>query len=193
MDTLTVILLLAALLFGGAIVIGIILGARDHRIAKNIDSRIRGEPDFAPADVYVSDTSLTGIAIDRGRSEIILADKERLRRFGIGSIVGCEILQDEVQIARFNRGSQALGVAVGGTLLGGVGATIGGLSGSRRNIQKIVLRVTTDDFDQPHHDIVMLDWSFRKKGLQRDNFIYKNALDTAERWHGRLAAMMQAR
>ena len=87
-----------------------------------------------------------------------------------------------VQLAYANRGSQLAGIAVGGALLGGIGAVVGGLSGSSRsvnNVTKVVLRFVTDDFDKPKHDIVLLDWSFAKKGMTRDNGIYKEALETA--------------
>ena len=113
----------------------------------------------------------------------------------MSSIVSCEILEDDIQLAHVNRGSQIASIAVGGILLGGIGAVIGGLSGSKRsinNVNKVVLRFMTDDFDRPKHDVVLLDWSFSKKGLKRDNMLYRQALEMAELWHGRVMAMMKA-
>ncbi len=174
-------------LLGTIIVMSVLQGQRDNRTATNIEKRIRRMDDFEAADVYVSAFNLAGVAIDLGRQELLLADEGALRRSTVSSIVSCEILEDDIQLAYVNRGSQLAGIAVGGILLGGVGAVIGGLSGSKRsinNVNKVVLRFRTDDFDRPKHDIVLLDWSFSKKGLKRDGMLYRGALEMAELWHG---------
>ena len=183
------------ILLGVLVAIGLIQGQRDHRMATDIEKRIRHLDDFEPTDVYVSIFNLAGVAIDATRREFLLADEATLRRFTMPSIISCEILEDDVQLAYVNRGSQLAGIAVGGILLGGVGAVIGGLSASKRNINnvsKVILRFLTDDFERPKHDIVLLDWSFSKKGLKRDDMLYRSALETAELWHGRVTAMMKA-
>ena len=175
--------------------IGLMQGQRDHRAATNIEKRIRHLDNFEPTDVYVSTFNLAGVAIDSSRREILLADVATLRRFTMSSIISCEILEDDVRLAYVNRGSQLAGIAVGGILLGGVGAVIGSLSASKRsinNVSKVILRFMTDDFERPMHDIVLLDWSFSKKGLKRDGMLYRAALETAELWHGRVTAMMKA-
>ena len=180
---------------GVLVAIGLIQGQRDHQKATNIEKRIRQVDDFEPTDVYVSTFNLAGVAVDANRRELLLADEATLRRFTISSIISCEILEDDVQLAYVNRGSQLAGIAVGGILLGGVGAVIGSLSASKRsinNVSKVILRFMTDDFDSPKHDIVLLDWSFSKKGLKRDSMLYRAALESAELWHGRVTAMMKA-
>ena len=151
--------------------------------------------DFDPSDVLVSRENLAGVAIDLSRRKLLLADEQKLRQFSVGQIISCEILEDEVQLAFVNRGSQLIRGAVGGIAFGGVGAAVGALSASRRsvdNVKKVVLRFVTDDFDQPNHDVVLLDWSFRKKGLKRGNPIYRMALDQAELWHGRVKALLKS-
>ena len=161
----------------------------------SIEERILGLSDFDAADIYISWTSLTGVAIDKGRREFLLVDEGSPRRFRLSSIVSCEIVEDGVQLASTDRGSQLAGIAVGGMLAGGVGAVIGGLSGSRRStsyVKKVFLRFITDDFDRPNHDIVLLDRSYDKTGVERDHSDYKEALETAELWHGRVLAMLNA-
>ncbi len=165
------------------------------RKAGSIKQRIRELDDFEADDVYVSDQNLGGIAIDLKRREILLTDAEEFRRFTVPSMMSCEILEDDVQLAYANRGSQLAGVAVGGILLGGVGAVIGGLSGSRRTVNKVrkmILRFVTDDFKKPNHDIVLLDWIHDKEGAPRDSLVYRQALEAAELWHSRVRAMMKA-
>lgn len=130
----------------------------------------------------------------RNRREILLTDKDDLRIFAVESIMSCEVLEDGVQLAYANRGNQLLGVAVGGALLGGVGAVIGGLSGSQRTMQRVqsvVLRFTTDDFDNPVHDIVVAE-AVSEKGMGKNDVFYREALKVAQRWHARTVALMKA-
>jgi hypothetical protein len=92
------------------------------------------------------------------------------------SIVSAEILQDGVQVAKTNRASQALGVAMGGVLLGGVGAIVGGLSASTTatsGTQRMSLRITVDDADEPIHEIVFFDIG-GGKSLGRGDNLYDN-------------------
>ena len=58
--------------------------------------------------------------------------------------------------------------------------------------RKLVLRILTDDFDNPHHDVVFLDWTHSDEGIDPDSMIYKSALEEGERWHGRISAMVKA-
>jgi len=148
--------------------------------------------------------------VQHDRKEILLADGHGNRRYQAREIIGCEILVDDVQISYADRGSQIAGAAVGAALLGGIGAitgdrqssrllggfgaTIGGLSGARlvrSNVRKIVLRIAMDDFDKPYHDVVTLDWTHSRKGLDSDNSTAKEALRIAEKWHGRIVALIR--
>ena len=187
---------LAIVLLALLIVAACYQGVHVAKTATSIEDRIRRLNGFKAADVYVSTINMAGVAIDVGRGEILLANEKALRRFPASSIVSCEILEDDTQLAYVNRGSQLAGAAVGGILLGGVGAIIGSLAASKRsisNVKKVYLRFTTDDFKRPIHDIVLLDWSSSKKGLKRDNKLYRQALETAELWHGRVMGLMKVR
>ena len=189
------IVLLAIVLVALFAIAAFIQGEKATRTATRIEDRIRSLDGFEPADVYVSTINLAGVAIDIGRREILLANESVLRRVAVSSIASCEILEDDTQLAYVNRGSQLTGIAVGGILLGGVGAVIGSLSASKRsisNVKKVCLRFITDDFDSPKHDIVLLDRSDSKKGLTKESVLYRQALETAELWHGRVMAMMNA-
>ena len=184
-----------AIVLGVVFTLGLMKGQRDQQTATDVERRIHHLDNFEPTDTYVSNINFAGVAIDASRREILLADEATLRRFTMSSIILCEILEDNVRLAYVNRGSQLARVTVGGILLGGVGAVVVGLSASKRsinNVSKVILRFTTDDFERPKHDIVLLDWSFSKKGLKRDGLLYRAALETAELWHGRVTAMMKA-
>jgi len=168
-------------------------GVLDNRKASQMEDEVRDLADFDAADVYVSPHNHAGVAIDRNRHEILLTDKKSIRIFHVESVISCEVLEDGMQIAYANRGSQVLGMAVGGALLGGVGAVIGGLSGSQRTMQRVqsvVLRFTTDDFDNPVHEIVV--GKAMHKGMEKDGLLYLQVIELAQKWHARTVAMMKA-
>lgn len=177
-----------------AVVSGIWTGVQSNRKVAEMKDMIKNLPDFDAADIYVSSFNHAGVAIDRTRREFVLVNKDGPRRFNVQSIISCEVLEDGIQLAYANRGSQLAGIAIGGALLGGVGAVIGGLSGSQRNVNRvksIALRYTTDDFDSPVHDIMIVQ-SSSKEGMPRDGVLYSEHLEIAERWHARTVAMMKA-
>ena len=169
---------------GALVAIGLLQGQRNRRTATDIEKRIRHLDDFEPADVYVSTSNLAGVAIDLGRRELLLADEDALRRFTVSSIISCEILEDDIQLAYANRGSQLAGIAVGGILLGGVGAVIGGLSGSKRRLgrarstpalQRSAHRPTRHpQTRQPAPEIPAGAW----RPVRRSNGLRKDGLDT---------------
>ena len=158
-----------------------------------MEEEIGNLADFDAADVYVSSFNQAGVAMDRNRREILLASKDGLRSYPVESIISCEVLEDGVQLAYANRGSQLLGVAVGGALLGGVGAVIGGLSGSQRTMQRVesvVLRFKTGDFDNPVHDILLAQGA-PEEGMGKSDALYRHAIEVAHRWHARTLAMIK--
>ncbi|MBD1379226.1 hypothetical protein [Metabacillus arenae] len=102
--------------------------------------------------------------------------------YSFNEIVQSEIKEDDSTVTKVDRGSQVGGVVVGGALLGGAGAIIGGLSGSKRNtkgVKSIELILTCDDLIQPLHKITFLK---SNDPLNVDNPIYKNLYDKALLW-----------
>lgn len=108
-------------------------------------------------------------------------------------IIKAEVIQDGAQIVKTNRGSQALGVAVGAIALGGVGALIGGLSGSsttRSGTKKLSLRVTVDSTSEPVHDIVFFE-SGSTGGTQSADGILKDQSKQLATFAGYLEAAIR--
>jgi uncharacterized protein YcfJ len=69
---------------------------------------------------------------------------------------------------------------VGGLLLGGVGAVIGGLSGKKvgkGKVKRIELRLVVNNSSDPVHAICFL-----ANETNRDGFVYKTASDQARQW-----------
>ena len=164
---------------------------KNKAIASNLENSVRSLPDFRADDVYVSPYNLSGIAIDREQAKAALIAGDQIDIIPANGFYKCELLQDGVQIARANRGSQLLGIAVGGALLGKAGAMIGGLSGSStisENFHRVVLRLVVDHFDRPVHETVLVD---SERALAKDNKLYKEAVEKAELWYGRVIGLMQ--
>jgi len=67
-------------------------------------------------------------------------------------VTAVEIVENGQTVTNTNRSSQFIGAAVGDLLLGGVGAIVGGLSGSTRstsNVKSLHLKITVDDQTNP--------------------------------------------
>ncbi|WP_455233236.1 hypothetical protein [Geopseudomonas aromaticivorans] len=97
-------------------------------------------------------------------------------------ILSSEIFEDGDSVTTAARGSQIGGAIVGGVLMGGAGAIIGGLSGKKhtsQNVRRIELRLTVNDADSPIHDVTFL-------GLEtpKNSVMYEQSMLEARHWHG---------
>lgn len=127
---------------------------------------------FNPRYIWLPTESSNGLAIDPdnegvailriGGLEPVLLDYSEV--ISVEMIVDKQSIQKTVQ--KTNRGSQIVGLAVGGLVLGGKGAVIGGLSGSRRSTssssEKVVRRsliILTSDMDMPSAEVRFGQWA----------------------------------
>jgi len=144
--------------------------------------------DFIPTEVC----NVTGILLDSNRKKFCIPNAYKANAFihtGFSykvfthkDIISAEIVEDEDSITKTQRKSQLAGVAVGGALLGGAGAIIGGLSGSKRTkaiVTKIELKLIVNDMEQPNYSI-----SFLSKETKRGSSAHKAAMKLAEKWYG---------
>ena len=95
-------------------------------------------------------------------------------------LISVEIVEDGTTLTKTVRSSQLGGVFVGGLVLGGVGAIIGGLSGTTKTtgkVRRVDLRIVVDDTAKPLHDV-----AFLASEVAKDNGTYKIALSHAGRW-----------
>ncbi|HCL3146628.1 SHOCT domain-containing protein [Pseudomonas nitroreducens] len=175
---------LATAFIGAAIVIPVIV----YMAMKLLDARKRTTEalgaldDFTANKTVFSENTCAGIAIDEGRQKLALMKKEPgvIKVITYKDLVSAEIFEDGNSVTRTSRAGQFGGAVVGGLVLGGVGAIIGGLSGKKvteSKCNRIELRLVINDTSEPTHDVVFLDQETER------NFVYKNAMDAARSWH----------
>lgn len=150
-------------------------------------------PDFS-SDVSFKAGSLgPGTAIDATRSKFaIVPQSGPARIFSFNQLTAIDIEKNGSSIQTTNRGSQAFGAAVGGVLLGPVGLLLGGLSGSKKSVEKIKrlsLKIYTNDLVKPMHEIVFFD---HPSGVNPDSILVKPAIDNMEQWYGRFRTILAA-
>lgn len=119
------------------------------------------------------------------------------RIIDLNDIMESELLIDDETITKSSRGSQVGGAVAGGALFGGVGAIIGGLSGkqtSKKEVSKIDLKLTINDFSDPVCRIELLP--LNKTATERvirykaDSPELIKGLEEAEKWHALMQIIM---
>ncbi|MCM1567810.1 MAG: hypothetical protein NC238_18025 [Dehalobacter sp.] len=148
--------------------------------------------DFNATQKVMSENGATGIAIDENTKKICLIKNMptvSTRIINYNDIISSEILEDSKTITKSQRGSQIGGAVVGGLLLGGVGAVIGGLSGKKQaetKVKKIDLQIIINDIANPMHNIIFLNIETKKDGI-----IYRSAIEKASHWQALLTAVIK--
>ncbi len=176
-----------------AALLALYLQSRNKKAAAEIKAKIDSIPNFAAGYEYVGADDQSGIAIDVGDSLVCLLKRTsngvRYRTVTYKQILGSELFEDGESITKASRMSQLAGVAVGGVLLGGVGAIIGGLSGRRveeRRVKSIKLRLVVDDSTNPMHEVCFL-----AEDVARSETIYKRADEAAREWQARMEVLIK--
>lgn len=146
-----------------------------------------------PPFFWMEASSILGLACDADLSHLCVLTKSgntiALRKVLASQILAVEIVEDGETIVRTSRAGQAGGMAVGGLLLGGVGAVVGGLSASQRHqskVNSIKLRLIVDDAARPEIWVNFLDFS-----ADRTGGLYRQFRQFADEWHARFKVMIE--
>ena len=147
-------------------------------------------PSFSPTHLFCSDDSATGVAIDTSQNKIAFSDQKRkIIVYDYRQIHSVETVIDGNAIYKTNRGSQVIGAAVGGLLLGGAGLLIGALTGKKQKdekVSKISIRVGVSDMDKPSHEIIFYD----SQPIKRDGLVAQMWAEQADEWTQRFNAIL---
>lgn len=150
-------------------------------------------PGFEASQSYMGEDGNSGVAIDDINRKICLinydGDNIKTRIISYRDVLSTELLVDGNELVRTSRTSQIGGAILGGIIAGGVGAIIGGLSGSKTSTQKvknISLLVVVNDSSEPTHLINFLDSECKK-----DSFLYRNSIGQARHWQSLISVLIK--
>jgi hypothetical protein len=96
-------------------------------------------------------------------------------------------------VSSVNRGSQIGGALIGGLLAGGVGAVIGGLSGSSTiedEIDKMELVIVVNDIDNPVFRLTLLTKIKDIYSVKKNTKEYQDVRKKAEYWHHLISVLI---
>lgn len=138
-------------------------------------------------DIYVAPYDQAVTAIHHDARAIVLGTTRAHKKYAWPSIASVEVIRDGSSITSTNRGSQLMGAAVGEVLLGPLGLLIGGVSGSKRTVQRVSqigLKIIVDDRVTPIYNIDFL--RVPGSGAEPRNKLVKAAAQRAEHVHALL-------
>ena len=155
---------------------------RQSRTKKAFENIAGFSPDYQFASFY----SKTGIAIDKEQKKVAFSTENNdIKTYHFSKINSVRAEINDQEITKTNRGSQLVGAAAGGILLGGAGALVGALSGSKNQqikLAKVKLQITVNDLDTPFYEIIFYD----DTPVKKEGIVAQDALKDADTWLHRL-------
>jgi hypothetical protein len=180
------------------VVVAIVIIQDMHKSGKQgeLKRRLSSLEEFSPSQQIMGADGDSGLAVDENRKKICLikrtlAEGIKLKVLTYRDILSSEIFEDGNTIIKTSRSSQLGGALIGGIALGGVGAIIGGLSGTKissNKVKKNDLRITVDSMANPIHDINFMNMECKKSQL-----LYISAMEQSRHWHGLLTVIIERR
>lgn len=151
-------------------------------------------PNFRPAITDSTGWNKPSISIDPTSEQFaITTPNQPAKVYRFDQLVAAEVVRDGNSITKTNRGGQVAGAAVGAALLGPAGLLLGGLTGSKRQeekIKRLALRIYTNDLITPFVEVPFLDvWG----GINANSIVVKGAARRADEWYGRFQAILSRR
>ena len=173
---------------------------------KSMEEKLDALSDFSPSQKVIGIDLKSGIAVDEGRKKIclikqIIKDIEvdlpsfqdylsiELEVISFRDILSSEVYVDGETVTKTARSSQLGGSLLGGLVLGGVGAIIGGLSGTKTSsnkVNRIDLRITVNRTENPIHDI-----NFMNIISEKNESVYNHTMEQVRHWHGLMEVIIK--
>lgn len=128
--------------------------------------------------------------IDKDFEDLTISDfNYNVSTFDGKDIISSEIVIDDKTVTTTSRLNQAGGVLIGGFLLGGTGAVIGGLSSKKQSVKyvsKIMVKITVNDVKNPIRKIVLFN---ERKEQSVENKDVEKALEQAQNFYATLSVI----
>ncbi|PEC48934.1 SHOCT domain-containing protein [Bacillus sp. AFS096315] len=110
--------------------------------------------------------------------------------FSYRDLLQSKIIEDSASVTQTSRSSQIGGALVGGTLAGGVGAIVGGLSGkttTNQIVRSLKLQIVVNDPMGSTREMIFLQDS---KGVSKDSGRYRDAIADINEWHNLISVLI---
>ena len=159
---------------------------------KKINKIFSEQDGFNVTHKFISDFDKTAIAVDSNSKKIFFYDNEKSTLINFDELLSVETKINDETLHQTKRGSQVIGGAIGGLLLGPAGLLIGGLSGKKISVQKITkisIRATISNIDKPFCDIVF----YKGSPIKSDSFTHNIFSKSADEWIGRLSVIISSK
>ena len=191
----TVIVVLLIVLFLGSLLYNIFVEVEKSDIQDILIDKFKKLENFEVSKGMISNDLKNGIAIDNKKNKFcILKNNDgniNTTIYTYKDLLESEILEDGQGTTKTSRGSQIGGVLIGGLVLGGVGAIIGGLSGKKTHIDKvnsIDLKVIVNDTNSP---MIILNFFKSKDGEEKSTPTYKSNIREIREWNSLLSVLIK--
>lgn len=161
--------------------------------AKQSDYESKALSEIADKGIKLNPQTKTGygiIGVDESKRELVIVNSELINQKWISipfdEIFSCELIVDGQSVFKKSAVRTVGGAALGGVIAGGVGAVIGGLSGSykeNKDIKRIDLRVVTKSISNNMHYITFFSDGTNKAYL-------KSKMAEAESWKNTISVII---
>ncbi|MGH6774620.1 hypothetical protein [Brucella tritici] len=172
------------------VIVGAIANAKGQEKKQEEQGKaLQAIPSFRPAVKFDGANGGAGVAIDAENNKFAISDGGKTKVFSFSDLIAVEVLRDGSTVTKTNRGSQVAGAAVGAVLLGPVGLLLGGLTGAKRNedkIERLSLKIFTNDLVSPVYEIVF----YGGLKVSPDSILVKNGAKQLDEWHGRFQTIL---
>lgn len=135
------------------------------------------------------------VGIDKNNKQLLLVNSLDTKNISMKSInfkdiMSCELVIDGTTKYKKSATRAIGGAVMGGILLGGVGAVVGGLSGSskeKRKIKRIDLKIVVRDIENPCMVINFLNCDFN---LDESCIAVQDCMNSVNEWKDRISAII---
>jgi hypothetical protein len=186
-----IFLIVFVVLVVGAVITGISTAQGKAKLGATTRERLAAIYTFDELFVSNFDTTFIGICFDQ--TLIVVGKGETEKTYRFSQIAEVTVLRDGTTISNTNRGSQLAGMAVGGLALGGLGALVGGVTGSTRTsetVKSLKIRIRVDDRDEPLHQVTFFTMD-TGKGVKPDSVLIRHIVPTMDNIHAHLLNAMR--
>lgn len=164
----------------------------DHKV-KRIEEVLSGIKGFPQGQRIIGADMMSAIAIDENQEKFCLlnfiAQGTSYDVLSYKDLLSTELVVDGNSITKTSTSSSLGRALLGGLVLGGLGAIIGGLSGKTKTadeVNRVDLVLIVNDRKNPIHTIC-----FQNFKTNEDSLFHKQTMAKARHWHGLLESFIK--